>query len=1045
MSEYTTVTPELMAGFLDEAPEYLEMLDEGLMAFESKGGSEPISLDDPEDHDRMNTMFRAAHSLKGLAAAMGFDKIRELTHLMETLFDQIRMGKRAFDPASIETLFGVFDTLRELVRELADEPDEPVTIDAALETLRDILDASAGARETAKVVPAQPDAPADVVPGPNAAADAADTRLAQSAIHENAKQNVVLDDPELAKLFVETTLETIEELNQGLLKLEQDSGNLGLINEIFRCAHNIKGATGAAGCDDLHRLTHNLETILDRLRCGQMKLDEGLTNALLGVTDVLRSDIELIRDGRMAELACGQAAELLGPWLDAPAAPEAGEAATTDAPSPEAGQAATKPPDPVQAGDNDDDVVVARVTFPTDFAESEIQAYLIHNKLSGIGKLLRTDPDMESLDGTTTLDAVTYELQTSREPADLESLLRTFSIKDVTVTRRGAPAESAAAPEPLPADAAPPTPAPDAIQTSIELPGAGEPPPADKPVSQAVKSAAQGRSPDKPAAPATQQAAPAKKATGPKIGETLRVDLERLDQLMNLGGELVINKARLVQIHGQLKPVFSGPNIGYLVDDISERLTRLSDGISGLSTDSKSERVISEMAETTSTLLHDFEMVRGLFQRVHESRAGINDFSEALHGLNRISEGIQKRIMETRMVSVGPLFQRFRRVVRDIAKATGKDVELVLHGESTELDKRMIDELGDPLTHMVRNSVDHGIEPPDERVALGKPRTAQVVLNAYHRGRHICIEVRDDGRGVNTDAVRKKILERELASPAQVEQMSDKELIQYVFKPGFSTAEAVTDLSGRGMGMDIVINKLEKINGTVEIDSEPGKGTVVTIKLPLTLAIITSLVARIGKGVYAIPLELVAEIIQMPRKSVQHIQQRSVVRVRDRVLPVVLFEQVFKAADPDLQTQSRDQDEITLLILGFQDDKIGLVVDEMIGQQDVVIKNLATNFRNVPGIAGASIMGDGSVSLILDVAAMMTMMIERSQRAGSTDGGDFTSIGLMGGPADDAETGSPDHCPSSRQKAPAPDGDREPVEPGDPAATDRTPVTVGSA
>ncbi|MCZ6699749.1 MAG: chemotaxis protein CheA, partial [Planctomycetota bacterium] len=473
------------------------------------------------------------------------------------------------------------------------------------------------------------------------------------------------------------------------------------------------------------------------------------------------------------------------------------------------------------------------------------------------------------------------------------------------------------------------------------------------------------------------------------VGETLRVDLDRLDQLMNLGGELVINRARFVQIHRQLGQLFTGGNVGYLVDDIAERINRLNQDIAGLSRTGDDRKIVKDLADTSHLLTHDFVAVRDIVHQVHESRSTMNDFSEALHSLNRVSEGIQKRIMETRMVSIGPLFQRFRRVIRDMSKSTGKEVELLLSGETTELDKRMIDELGDPLTHMVRNSVDHGIELPEERVKAGKPRLAKITLNAYHRGRYICIEVRDDGKGVNVEAVKAKILEKNLATPAQLEQMSEKEIIQYVFKPGFSTAKRVTDLSGRGMGMDIVINKLENFNGTVEIESESGKGAVVTIRLPLTLAIITSLLTRIGKGVYAVPLEMVAEIISVSRESVRYIQKRRAIQVRDRTIPVVLLEQVFDTDRADLQTRSRDDDSYTLVILGFQDEKIGLVVDEMIGQEDIVIKNLATNFRNVNGIAGASIMGDGTVSLILDVSSMMTMLAERSDcKAPQSEGQD---------------------------------------------------------
>ena len=1065
MNEYTAVTPELMAGFLDEAPEYLTMLDEGLLAFESKAGDGPVSLADPEDHKRMNEMFRAAHSLKGLAAAMGFTKIRDLTHLMETLFDHVRMGKRSLEARGIEALFAVFDRLRALVKELSEPPPEPVTIEDTLKLLEEILSSPAQAataapkpaaapvaQEEVQPMPQSDPTPASPVAGATPAACDVPIMTAEDILGEMEGSatpvatpsapvvpatpiagKLVLDDPQLIQLFVETTAETIDELNQGLLKLESAPGDREVINEIFRCAHNIKGATGAAGCQDLYRLTHCMETALDRLRNDQVSLDDALMSALLKVVDQLRADIEQIRNGRYDDVGAAALTDVFTPWLGGAITPPAAAAPSSLTPASAAVTVSTRaesnesvattnrdavtPNRPAPAADDHEhheeggllDVVI---TFPPDFIESEIQAYLIYNKLNELGHVELTEPDVDKLDGSTNLERILYRVNATGTGDQIASILLAYSVKSVDVIRVGStpaaapatPVTSVPAPTPAIAPVAPrvesaapaaqSAPAPEAVSavppvTSVSTtavkpvdsaaPGATTPPtaPTTKPTSTPV------------AKSAASSAGEAAKSAAPKVGETLRVDLERLDQLMNLGGELVINKARFMQIQGQLDPLFSGQNVGYLVDDVSDRIRKLGDEMAKLSPVVSDRRAVAEVSDALLHLTHDFETIRGIVQRVQSARGVMNDFGEALHSLNRISEGIQKRIMETRMVSIGPLFQRFRRVVRDIAKQTGKDVELVLHGEATELDKRMIDELGDPLTHMIRNSVDHGIESPEVREKAGKPRVAQVTLDAYHRGRHICIEVRDDGKGVNIEAVKRKIVEKELATQAQVDQMPDKEVIQYIFRPGFSTAEKVTDLSGRGMGMDIVMNKLESINGTVEVDSVPGKGTRVTIKLPLTLAIITSLVARIGKGVYAIPLEMVGEIITVSKKEIQSISKRRVVRVRDRVIPVAMFEQIFASQAPELQTATRDNNDLTLVILSFQHESIGLVVDEMIGQEDVVIKNLAANFRNVSGIAGASIMGDGSVSLILDVATMMAMFTERAARGGSPTSGEM--------------------------------------------------------
>mgnify|MGYP002622990404 CR=1 FL=1 len=948
MSEdISAICPDLLAGFLDEAPEYLTILDEGLLAFEQKAGSEGISVDEPEDYSRMNEMFRAAHSFKGLGAALGFIKIRDLTHLMETLFDRIRMKQRKLDATVIEALFQVFDRLRALVTELADPSTGPVSIEDALQLLSDILDDDKHAESEPDV--AQPQT--------------------SSSKTEAPVESEVLNDPELANAFIETTLETLDELNQALLKLEDTPDDLDLINSVFRFAHNLKGAVGVAGCRDLYRITHNMESVLDLVRSHTLTLSDDMMTAIFNAIDRIRADIKTLQAGASLSTAVDQSGDFFDQWLtdktdatEASATEQASSEAEVGEP-PSAERDESMPPTLSTPAD-----IVVSVEFEKGSLEAPIHAYLIHNKLSELGEVTQTNPDVDSLDAGAVSTGSDYHCRTQASADRIKEILEMYAVSALKVTHGGA-SPSAAPAEPITAADSGPV---ESTPASTVPPKAQETAPTDRAPKAAQKSSEKSA-----------QAEQGKAA--PKIGETIRVDLERLDQLMNLGGELVINKARLVQIHNSVASVFQEQNLAYLVNDLSDRLGKLQDGINQLEGGPRSSRMIAELSDTIVSMSHDFGVVRGVMERVHDCRPAMNDFGEALHSLGRVSDGIQKGVMETRMVAVGPLFQRFRRVVRDISKATGKSVELVIHGEGTELDKRMIDELGDPLTHMIRNSVDHGIELPADRADAGKPETAQVTLNAYHRGRHICIEVKDDGRGVNTAAVRKKIVERQLATAEEVERMSEKEVVQYIFKPGFSTAEQVTDLSGRGMGMDIVMNKLDAINGIVEVDSVTGVGCTVTIKLPLTLAIVTAIIGRIGRSVYAIPLECVGEIITVARKDIQHIQRRKVVRVRDHVIPVALFEHIFDCQATELNTATRDQDQHTLIILNVQNDRLGLIVDELIGQEDVVIKSIADNYRNVPGITGASIMGDGTVSLILDVASMISMLGSR----GNTD---------MGGP-----------------------------------------------
>lgn len=900
MSEYVDLTPELLAGFLDEAPSYLNALEEGLMAFEAAAQDGVIALRDAADHERMNEVFRAAHSLKGISASMGFKGIRDLTHVMESLFDLFRHGKRQLLADEITQILRAVDQLRSLVDEVPDCGEADPVVHQALAALLEQKPGGGAA------------APADA--GTNAA---------------GATNGV---EPQLLQLFVESTAETLELLGQHLLGLEQRPQDSDAINEVFRCAHNIKGASGAVQATHMQRLTHAMETVLDRVRSGAQAVDAALIGACLGAADELQSALEEMRSGKTNDPVVASPRELFGSWLNETDM-AVDEAVASGGPG-EGGAAA-------DASTPLDQSTRVTIAFAPGFSEAAIMCCIIHNRLSDLGQVIHSDPPVEQLGNDSVIAQVDYYLVTDSKPSVVERVVRAYPVTRCEV-RPPAVAEAAA------------------TSATAEQAGAGA----------SAKSAT-----GEPAARAAAADGEGKQAGGEKVGKTLRVDLERLDQLMNLGGELVITKARFVEISRKLSNVFAQNNLRYVVEEVADRLARVRASVSALQDPSRAQdsaAAIAELAENSLHLCDEFEQVRGLVSRVHESRSTMGEFGEAVHGLNRIADGLQKRIMQTRMVAIGPLFQRFRRVIRDICNSTGKKVELVLHGESTELDKRMIDELVDPLTHMIRNSVDHGVELPPDRRAKGKPEIGRVTLDAFHRGRHICIQVRDDGKGLDVPRIKAKIAERELAPAAQIEAMSDFEAIQYIFRPGFSTAQQVTDLSGRGMGMDIVKTKIDELNGTVQLESVPGQGATFTIQLPLTLAIINAMMVRVGKTSYAIPLDAVIEIITIPRSQVRNVQQSPVIVVRDKVVPLTLLEDVLTMKHVDQHTRSAEQESLTVLILGMQNERAGLVVDELIGQDDIVIKDIAANYRNVTGIAGASIMGDGSVSLILDVAAIMS-------------------------------------------------------------------------
>jgi two-component system chemotaxis sensor kinase CheA len=375
---------------------------------------------------------------------------------------------------------------------------------------------------------------------------------------------------------------------------------------------------------------------------------------------------------------------------------------------------------------------------------------------------------------------------------------------------------------------------------------------------------------------------------------------------------------------------------------------------------------------------NDLEPIRHEVQTLNRARGSVRELFEAIHQLDRVSDGIQKGVMDIRMVPIGPLFARFQRVVRDISRASGKQVRLEIAGEKTELDKRMIDELGDPLVHLVRNSADHGIEPPEQRAAAGKPRQGTVTLEAFHRGNSILIQVRDDGQGLDTDRILRKALDKGLVSEADAGRMTAHQIQQLIWKPGLSTAEKITDISGRGMGMDIVKTKIEELSGSVEISSRQGKGTTITIRLPLTLAILPSLMVEIAGEVFAMPMEAVTEIVSFGRNHVRTVRGRPTATVRGRVVPLVELGELLSFHRESVAAETCPTPQTTLVIVNDMGREIGLAVDRVLGEEDVVIKSIAENYENIRGIAGASILGDGRVALILDVPALIAVLSKRT-------------------------------------------------------------------
>ena len=436
-------------------------------------------------------------------------------------------------------------------------------------------------------------------------------------------------------------------------------------------------------------------------------------------------------------------------------------------------------------------------------------------------------------------------------------------------------------------------------------------------------SAAQSAQAAQPAAAPAPKPQAAPKQEAPKVvhqatpvEQTIRVDVSRLDSLVNLVGELVLSRNMLSQIAGELENKF------------------------------ENEYLVEQLLVATNSI-----------------------------GMNTTE--LQLAIMKTRMIAIGKVFNKFPRVVRDIARDTGKEIELIISGEETELDKQVIESIGDPLLHMIRNSCDHGVETPDVRLAKGKPRMGTVNLSAYHEGNHVVIEIKDDGAGMDPNKLKRKAIEKGVITVDEANSMDDKQAFALIFKPGFSTAEKITNISGRGVGMDVVRTNIEKLNGIITIDSKIDEGSTFYLKLPLTLAIIQALLVEVAGETFAIPLASVVETVRITNEEIHSFEGREVLKLRDRVLSLIRLDEAFALDE-------LEQDEIYVVVVALAEKQLGFIVDKLIGQEEIVIKSLGDYLGGNPGIAGATITGDGRVRLILDVAGVIEVAQNMPRRIRNT-------------------------------------------------------------
>lgn len=648
---------------------------------------------------------------------------------------------------------------------------------------------------------------------------------------------------EILEDFLIEAFEMIEQLDQDLVELENRPEDLELLNRIFRVAHTIKGSGSFLNFSVLTHLTHHMEDVLNKARHGELTITPDIMDVVLESIDFMKKLLNAIRDTG-TDANTGLDSDIANVVARLDAISK-GES-PQDIPASQESSTAQEAPQsqaPQEASNNTQEEVDYSSMSPEE-VEKEIERLL--NQRQEEDKKKREEKRAKG------------ELQDIQAPSEIEQ------------TPNATPAAKAPESQKQPEVNATP-----AKQTEAK--------PQIKPRQEENKTLATS------------------------VEQTIRVDVKRLDSLMNLIGELVLGKNRLIKIY----------------NDVEER---------------------------------------------YEGEKFLEELNQVVASVSMVTTDIQLAVMKTRMLPIGRVFNKFPRMVRDLSRELGKNIELVISGEETELDKSIVEEIGDPLVHLIRNACDHGIESKEERMAAGKKEQGTVELKAYNEGNHIVVEITDDGKGMDPATLKAKAIEKGIIGEREADTMTDREAYSLIFKAGFSTAKVVTNVSGRGVGMDVVKTNIEKLNGIIDVDSTYGEGTTLKLKIPLTLAIIQSLLVGVQEEYYAIPLASVIETVRISQDEIYTVENKSVLRLRNEVLPLVRLADIF-----GVDSVFDNSEQAYVVVIGLAENKIGVIVDFLIGQEEVVIKSLGSYLKGTEGIAGATIRGDGRVTLIVDIAAMMQM------------------------------------------------------------------------
>ena len=777
-------------------------------------------------------------------------------------------------------------------------------------------------------------------------------------------------DEELLKEWFEEAYDLIDGIEQSLLVLESNTSDTEAIDALFRAAHTLKGGSATVQFLEISHFTHTMEDAMDEIRNGAVKVSSEIVDILLRALDIIKEMVAARAQGNVySENIDDTLNELKKIAEHSVGSDSAAKPAKKAEPEKKKEPVAEKKEEPAQNDGiyefgeydlieikqaNTEHLPMWQVTvdFNEDNPMRTVGGIQVFTSLRDVGTVLKTVPDFDSLYSDDFYQTVVYIVASSESKEKLQEVI---DLPDMTKKITVVPFTPSDSESEEPAAKPTASPKKNDVKETLSAYIEKAPPPQ---VAEAAKEVKKSQEEIKKKA-----STPAVKDAKNLTSSVLRVDSSRIDELLNLVSEIVINKATFNQL--AIKYYESIDNFSTLMNSFKDKNKHFAGLLAHNSAGNNTDGLKNEYQKDIAGFAGQFDSFLNDYKDVVEK------FRSTSQNLDRISSDLREGVMRVRMIQIKQVFSRFPRLVRDLSRDLHKEINLVMEGEETEVDKAMLDDLSDPLIHMIRNAVDHGMETPEERIAAGKSVPGTVKLKAANEGNLISIYISDDGRGIDAEGVRKKAIEKKIISPDK--QLSEQDMFALLFEPGFSTAEKITSVSGRGVGLDVVKKNIEKMSGTVRITSVHGKGTTFIIKLPLTLAIIQGLMVRVQSEIYVLPISSVIESIRISPKDIKSIDNYEVINVRNEVLSLLRLSRLFNLK------KSEELESYFVVIVGINDKKMGLLVDSLIGEEDIVIKPLKDKYTTTPGIAGATVLGDGTVSLILDVSQIIELGMKQEQ------------------------------------------------------------------